>query len=367
MQAAGIKGTDMEGEKTERRTEIDLLRIAACFSVIMLHCSAQHWYDLSVWDSEWIICNTYDAVFRFGVPVFVMISGALFLNREGEIDLRRLYRKNIFRLVTAYWFWSFLYGLWDCRIWFGNEGVIWKDYVMEFLLGRGHLWFIPMLVGIYVILPVLKGWTDHAPRRQIEYFLGLFLVLQIGVCTLEILEIPTMAKIILGFINVPLVCSYVGYFILGYYMKKYPLSARCQKWLYVLGGMGILGAIAVSTLVSVHRGTANAAAYDSFSLFTLLVSAALFLLFQERVSMKKWGNISQKLIRELSMNSFGVYLAHFGIMEALQTVGIDSMGVFQRHMSHIWGIPLLAVLCFVISNFIAAVCRRIPLVGKYIC
>lgn len=356
-----------KAERSDRKIHIDLLRILACFSVIMLHSSSQHWYELPVTDYRWIICNTYDALFRFGVPVFVMISGALFLGREREVDLKRLYRKNILRLVTAYWFWSFMYGLWDCREWFGAEGTVWQDYVMEFLLGRYHLWFIPMLAGIYVILPILKTWTEHASRKQVEYFLVLFLILQIGVATLKIPGLSSMAELILQFINVELACSYVGYFILGYYLQKYRPGKTERKRLYLLGGVGAICAMLVSAGVSGWKGWTNAAAFDSFSLFTCLVSVALFVFFQEKVSGWKCGDRMYKRVRELSANTFGVYLVHILIMEALQSAGLDSMSLFGKEISGIWGIPCLAVFCFLTGNLVIALIRRIPVAGKYIC
>ena len=74
-----------------RMLHYDLLRILACFSVVMLHSAAQFWYTIPVTEPEWVIANSYDAVSRFGVPIFVMISGVLFLNNDREINLKRLY------------------------------------------------------------------------------------------------------------------------------------------------------------------------------------------------------------------------------------------------------------------------------------
>ena len=106
-----------KNKNAEFQLYIDILRIVACFSVIMLHTSAQPWYNLPVDSMGFKIANSYDALFRFGVPVFVMISGALFLVPGKKMDVRRLYRHNIFRLVILYIFWSCLYGLMDCRSW----------------------------------------------------------------------------------------------------------------------------------------------------------------------------------------------------------------------------------------------------------
>ena len=75
------KGAGNVSSKTDKKRLIhyDLLRIFAAFSVVMLHSAAQFWYSLDIYSTEWLIANSYDALFRFGVPIFVMISGALFL------------------------------------------------------------------------------------------------------------------------------------------------------------------------------------------------------------------------------------------------------------------------------------------------
>ncbi len=346
----------------ERKIHIDLLRIVACFSVIMLHSAAQYWYDLPVSSTRWLVCNTYDGLFRFGVPVFVMISGMLFLGKEGKTDVKKLYRNNILRLACAYVTWSILYGLWDCRTWFGNTEVGWKKYVSEMLLGRYHLWFVPMLIGIYMLLPVLKEMTDHCSKKQIEYFLCLFFILQIGRRTLDIVTIPNVVKDFSDRLDVEMVCSYVGYFILGYYLHRFVPSQRKRKLLYVLGILGLLLAPIVSNVLSVRKEEPLSASYDSFSIFTFLASVAVFVFFEQVVSKVRWKQWMRKGILEFSANSFGVYLMHILVFEMLQAKGIDSMSI-----DSLAGIPLLAVVCFILCNIAISLLRRVPVLGKYTC
>ena len=87
--------------KQERLLHFDLLRILACFSVIVLHAAAQFWYGLPIDSTDWLVVNSYNAVFRFGVPVFVAISGALFLAPSREVNMRKLFFHNILRLVSC--------------------------------------------------------------------------------------------------------------------------------------------------------------------------------------------------------------------------------------------------------------------------
>lgn len=69
----------------------DYLRVAAIFGVIMIHVSAQNWQNSNVNSIEWQFFNIYDSMMRWAVPVFVMISGSLFLNRE--YNIKTIYKK----------------------------------------------------------------------------------------------------------------------------------------------------------------------------------------------------------------------------------------------------------------------------------
>lgn len=96
-------------EKRNRMVYLDTLRVAAACAVMVLHISAQNWYSVDVNGYDWAIFNFYDSIVRWAVPVFVMISGALFLNRE--IKICDLYRKYSARLVVAYFSWSTIYAI----------------------------------------------------------------------------------------------------------------------------------------------------------------------------------------------------------------------------------------------------------------
>lgn len=69
---------------------------------MVLHISAQNWRVTDVISFEWNVFNFYDSIVRWAVPVFVMISGALFLSREYSI--KKIYGKNILRILVAF-FW----------------------------------------------------------------------------------------------------------------------------------------------------------------------------------------------------------------------------------------------------------------------
>jgi len=93
--------------KGERLVYLDYMRVLATFCVVLLHVSASNWMVADVYSSAWGVFNTYNAATRWGVAVFVMISGALFLPRQ--IDTKTLYRKYILKLVGVYFIWAAFY------------------------------------------------------------------------------------------------------------------------------------------------------------------------------------------------------------------------------------------------------------------
>lgn len=352
----------MDNKLSEKRmVHYDLLRIIAAFSVVMLHSSAQFWYSLDINSIEWKIADSYDALFRFGVPVFVMLSGALFLPKQRELSIKKLYLHNILRLAVIFVLWSCLYGLLDC-IHFDFTQVGWKEVVKEMIGGRYHLWFLPMIAGIYALLPVLRTWVQNAERRNLEYFLALFFILQILSRTLRAVYTSTYLDHVLDLLQVDLVCGYVGYFVLGYYVAYIKIPSKYHKIIYISVFPAAVLNVVLGDYLSVRAGVGQGEIYDSFGLFTFCIVLAVFLFFTEVMGKIRYSEKAERLIREVSAGTMGVYVMHIGMMEILEPYGIHSM-----MLPNIVGIPLYAVLCFVTCLAAASILRRVPVLGKYIC
>lgn len=344
-----------------RLLQYDLLRIIACFSVIMLHSSAQFWYTLPVTGGSWLIANSYDAVSRFGVPLFVMISGALFLSEQKKFDIRRLFTHNIFRLLCVYVFWCCAYGLLDSLLAFQGMPDL-KILLKNMLYGKYHLWFLPMIIGLYLLVPVLRVWVQNAGKRNLQYFLALFLVFQVGRNTFTAFFPKQDFLYLASLADFDMICGYMGYFILGYYLTRYEIPQKYRRLLYLTVLPSLLGNVFFSAFFSRRRGTPVGDLYDSFGVFTFLITVSLFLFVTEKSGQKAFPSQAEKIIRELSRDTLGIYILHVGAMEALERRGIHSMT-----LPIVAGIPLLAVFCFLFCCLLSALLRRIPLIGKYIC
>ena len=343
---------------SERNISFDLLRIISAIGVIVMHVTALCYNTCVFQDTNWYITSVYNSLFHYGVPIFVMISGALFLNPNREINIRKLYTRNILRLVCVYLVWSAVYGIYD----FCQYKAGWKFLLWEIVTGRDHLWFLPMIIGIYMILPILSAWIKNTDQKVIQYFLCLFFVFQILCETINELPVPEILNHITELRNIELVLSYVGYFVAGYYIVYVGFSERIRWFLQISGIILGLLSIPAMLILSNHSGYTNAGLVNSYSIFTFFYSISLFTFFYSHFTCKEMSEKKTRFISNLGKDTLGVYAAHIAIIELLQNFGYT-----VTSLPLIVGIPIYVIVVYIIGTLISAVLRRIPVVGRYIC
>lgn len=99
--AKNTGGSAVNSNLTNRVIYFDYLRVAATIAVMLLHTAAINWYGADVNGGTWKVFNFYDSLVQWSVPIFVMISGALFLGRN-DIRIKDIYSKYVLRMLTGY-------------------------------------------------------------------------------------------------------------------------------------------------------------------------------------------------------------------------------------------------------------------------
>ena len=69
-------------EEKKRLIYPDLLRIISIFSVLVLHAVGEIWGDIPIQSKSWVALVAIDGMFRFAVPVFIMVSGMFMLSPQ---------------------------------------------------------------------------------------------------------------------------------------------------------------------------------------------------------------------------------------------------------------------------------------------
>ena len=337
---------------------VNSLRVFATFGVIFLHVASPMLYEYgNISNLDWWVGNIYESSVRFCVPIFLMISGALILSKTYE-STGEYFKKRFLRILLPFLFWSIIYIVSSLFLKFINGEHLSFIEVLKFTFlkfrdgASFHLWYVYLIIGLYLIFPIIGKWLSKSNKHEIKYFLGLWLLTIFA-------HLPFIKKFIPN-IEISYFSGYIGFPILGYYLSKTNFNFNRKKAVYILLILtGILITIFGTFFITKHKGVF----YDGFytysylSLNVIIFSIGIFLLFKNFV---KLGTKATSVILFFGKYSYGIYLVHNLVLWALRGVGFSF-----AFINPIIGIPITSVLCFIISTFIILVINKLPF-GKYI-
>ena len=342
---------------------MDLIRTFAIVLVILLHASIEQVPAIVGVTSnvavQWWSVNIYDSLSRPGVPLFVMLSGALLLQPSKVNEpLRVFFKKRASRIALPFLFWGAAYFAW--RIFVNHEtltlysigqGLIWGPYI--------HFWFLYMLIGLYLVTPLLRVFVAHADWKLLRYALVLWLVGSSVVPLIGIFANYDLNN------NLFIFTGYVGYFLLGIYLLKVQFRKSTVIALFLLGF--IWTAVGTYLITATIGGKQQYFFYDNLSAGVILASVSLFLL----LGSIQYGKVQKRLPRLssllhfISINSLGIYLFHFMVLETLQR-GYLGIQISLATVNPIVEIPLITMVTLFICLIVLYPLNKIPLINKVI-
>ena len=397
-----------------REIWLDFLRVTACFLVMIVHSTEPFYlggegtWVLSAADAFWV--SVFEGLSRCCVPLFIIASG--YLQLPLRHSTREFFRRRAARIVVPMLIWTMVYALV-----YGEPVANFKGLLLNFNYAAGHLWFVYMLLGLYLIMPVLSPWASTVSRNELSVYLGIWgLTLLIPFVREAAGGQPPM---IYAFDGLPAqalfplwgeaswnpfglfyyVSGFVGYMLLGLYVKRFVPRGRLVRVLgwtlfllgFVLTCFGFLQRIASSGSFPVEGPLALAVAWETAISFCGLPVAftalGLALVFRSSLPASvpaTGGGTSEGALAILSateeVSPSAVHLNSFyrHIILPLSTAGY---GMYLMHMlvlgpvsawlrSRLDTTPVAilgtALLSFVSVGLIAVALRRIPRVGKWI-
>ena len=329
----------------KRLDYIDTLKFLAIFAIMAIH-SFTLFPHAQIMHHEIGILRQ---VFRWAVPVFLLISGALLLNRE--IDLKVFFKKRFVRIVYPLFFIEII-----SFIFLGET---------NFLSGNWYAW---MILGAYLAVPIVNKFIQHSDEKEIFYYVIVFVLCSIFWQTMNVLNINYA-------LDVTFFISPVSYLILGYYLSTKKFNYSSNKIILVS-----LVLFIITTIIKLHTGNymevyASGALSSRLDLsFVQIVQASsVFLIIKQlyekdvtsifrkiRDFLQK--SICKKFILSVSRASYGMYLIH-------RVIFIDRLCPFATTL-HLTGtevcicVAICAVLAFLISWIVVVIMSKIPIL-KY--
>jgi surface polysaccharide O-acyltransferase-like enzyme len=330
------------------------LRAYATIAVVLLHITAPVVYKFgTVSKLDWWVGNIIDSTTRFCVPIFLMLTGALILPKKYELG--DFLKKRILRILPPFLFWSIIYILYN----FPSEypkgvdltiiGSI-KYIIMSFKNGASyHLWYVYMIIGIYLFIPIISKWIINSTKNEITYYVLIWFIV-------ILINLPFFIKSKPN-IDLTYFSGFLGYPILGYLLTVKIPDNKLKLYPHLSFILGTSITIIGTYLLTKNKGQFISDFYSFLSPNVIIASIGIFLFFKQSNFKNRFLTAMTNFI---STYSYGIYLAHIFVLNLLLKVGIS-----WTFINPIIGILLTTLLCLTISSIIIYIINKIPY-GRYI-
>ncbi len=338
--ASGKKQTDnfiTEIKPQKERIEwIVVLRAFACMAVVMIHV-------LGRYSSDYILRILLEPFIRFAIPVFIMISGCLFLDPKRDMPLVKLLKYIIKYLCLVILFGVFYFFIFRLEKLTGstthfNLSIIWYPLLKSFIdltnfTVKYHLWFLIALIALLVLTPIFREFVKHANAKTIKFVLILLFITSSIIPTinnyfnLHFFEFSVLDRVLFIYL--------IGYFIVYTNIIK-------DKYIFICGLFGIMvWAIAFYFDVA-----------DQLDTFMVLEAMLIVKLFASKKIVIK----NNKIINCISKYSLGIYLIHPFCIEVILKIN-TVMPLFNNEIIIFFCVSVLSLVSSMILY-------RMPLIKK---
>lgn len=329
------------------------LRAAATLGVVVIHCSSYVILNFGLIDKgHWLIAVIFNTAVRWAVPIFVMLTGSFVLSNYND-KLGSFINNAFNKIILPFLIWSIVYLMYNNGDdLFGNTltNIQKSDLLIEKALSgtEVHLWYVYMIVGIYLVIPIFSKWTKYATPKELYLFLGFWFFL--------LFANPYLSNYTTDF-QFNYFTGYIGYLIAGFYFFNYFKLNKVIPWLLLIISIASIAAITYTTSYAKNEFNDTFLAPLTPGIFIMSVSVYL-LAKQSSLNMSKW---LTNMVDQICKFSYGIYLVHYLVLALIDEylIGINS---FHPLLS----IPAISLLCFACSYSIIYLLRKIPYLGKSI-
>jgi surface polysaccharide O-acyltransferase-like enzyme len=277
---------------------IECLRFIAAIAVVVIHVLGPYrelvpelpWH-------QWLPPVSLNAMSRWAVPIFVMVSGALLMSDQRPFNAAYYLRRRLAKVLLPFLAWTVIYALIG-----GFQDGVWSWQVSAELLENSpnehtwyHLWFFYDFIPLYFVIPLLAPLVNKMEQQRVLLLLAAWLVLTL-MYWLKV-ETPLRQNIIM----------YSGYLLMGWYLFNHDQRGQLKFWLATGAAM-----LAFNVLGSAYyiwqQGEYSSVFMGYKSLNTAVIAISLFVLvkaYAERIPQR-----ARPLIKAVSKYSFGIYLVH---------------------------------------------------------
>lgn len=305
-------GVDGHSEHMSQINSFSYIRAVSCIAIIVLHTSyaAIVVYGGELGKFSYIASRVAEYGMMWAVPCFVMVTGALLLDVDRKIPLKKLFQKYIVRIFAALAIFTLILRIVDMFL--DGEpfgGYIFIEGFSEMFTGTSwaYLWYLYLLLGLYFLMPFYKKIVQYSTDTELKYLLGIYVIF------LSALPILQIWNINCGFyIHVSTI--YPFFLFCGYVIYKE--IWQIKLWCAVLMTVAATGAMTIITIVRWSRNIQGLDVLLGYSsIFVIMQAVGIFtVIIKIKVSGLAW---LKKLLMKIDECSFGIYLIHMIFIKVL--------------------------------------------------
>lgn len=376
----------------------DWTRALACFLVMVVHSTEPFYLGsdglciMTHTDVWW--CALFEGASRACVPLFVVISGYLLLpvRKPAKVFLGR----RLKRIVIPFVFWSLMYAVFA-----GDFRDNISNLALNFNYSAGHLWFVYMIIGLYLLMPVISPWVDKASRKELLAYLVLCLLTGMLPYIRDIMSGSDIA-VIYGPTGIPERAAYplwgeaswneygmfyyfsgfIGYVLLGAFLRKF-YDEGTKKFTSKIAVPSLITGFGICVYGFIHKADElsggvfplnksldgavsmeTALNYDTLGV-ALLTLGSISLL----VRIINCGKFYRNIIKPVSQASYGMYLMHIFVLSAVSVWLGECPGTgggLPGDATTPLRIALTATITYVVVAVAAIAIQKIPCIGKWV-
>ena len=381
------------GLSGSRKQFLDVLRVLATCAVVLMHVltGATDVTDASIVpEYRSLLLSVMDLV-TWCVPIFLLISGYLFLNPERTLTYPVMIKKYCRRIALAILLFGVPYAASELVVAERTFRVMMIPEALKMTLTGhtwSHMWYLYLILFLYLITPLLKKVLQILPVWSVGAVMAvIFLGSSVAPFLNKVLDINSIPVLPDGGV-------YFLYYLCGYFfaVREVCVDKGRNVWLTAAVAVLALGMILSRTLA----GFSIQMAYNYP--FTVLLAVLLFAAGQNggwraaapaaspvagtpSVDISTAGEEQERLKhripwQEAGALSFAVYLVHpvyvnllYKFVKITPFTVLEQCGVQSVAAGHAVLILLLAVFCLVVLALATAtawVLRKIPVLRKYV-
>ena len=336
---------------------IDLIRVIACFLVMLIHSGEIYYINDEgglIKDDNNIYPGVINSLSRVSVPLFVMISGYLLLPMKTDYStfLKKRFTRVSFPFIAFCIFYDIYYyirGRYTLGEMFWNiPGIL-----LNFGTAVGHLWFMYMIMGVYLYIPIITPWIQTAKKEHFYYYFVIWIISSFS-CYIHLFYGDVWGHAFWNSTN--LVQSFLGdfgYAVLGAFIKLH----LKENNLYILGLILYLVGSGVTMfgyffMRDEAKTTADIEITWQFDSTNLVVSSFGIFLLLRKIECKN--ETISKIFNDIALKSYGMFLIHVFFVDLFKYL-FDARNQFP-----LWCIFVIAILTFISSYLVIKVISYVP-------